>query len=148
MHFVGGVIALEYESLLTSRICSTNAMESGEREPRSDGAHAIFAEQLAIYRRVVDADHMSHRALFGRAQSTSNDGRSLSTTIGRISTGRKSQRFGSMSRNTIFRRARRVLRKWHWRRDSAPLSIFTPILTSSTERSVHLRDKNWRSSRR
>lgn len=62
---MGGVIALEYESLLTSRICSTNAMESGEREPRSNGAHPIFAEQLAIYRRVVDADHMSHRALFG-----------------------------------------------------------------------------------
>ena len=61
---MGGVIALEYESLLTSRICSTDAMESGEREPRSNGAHAIFAEQLAIYRRVVNADYMSHRAFF------------------------------------------------------------------------------------
>ena len=33
-------------------------------QSRSDGAHAIFVEQQAIYRRVVEADYMSHRALF------------------------------------------------------------------------------------
>jgi hypothetical protein len=39
-------------------------MESAPELP-SDSAHTIFAEQLAIYRRVVEADYMSHRALFG-----------------------------------------------------------------------------------
>ena len=39
-------------------------MESAP-EPRSDGSLTIFAEQLAIYRLVVDVDYMSHRALFG-----------------------------------------------------------------------------------
>jgi 16S rRNA G966 N2-methylase RsmD len=33
--------------------------------PGSDSAHTIFAQQQAIYRRVVEADYMSHRALFG-----------------------------------------------------------------------------------
>jgi 16S rRNA G966 N2-methylase RsmD len=44
-------------------ICFAKAMESAPESP-SDSAHTIFAEQLAIYRRVVDADYMSHRALF------------------------------------------------------------------------------------
>ncbi len=57
------MIGLEYEIFLVWWICSTEGMESAS-EPRR-GVHAIFAEQLAIYRRVVDADHMSHRALFG-----------------------------------------------------------------------------------
>ena len=34
-------------------------------EPSSDGGLAIFVAQQAIYRRVVEADYMSHRALFG-----------------------------------------------------------------------------------
>jgi 16S rRNA G966 N2-methylase RsmD len=55
---------LEHEGLLVSGICSTKGMESAP-DPPSDGAHTIFAEQVAIYRRVVEADYMSHRALFG-----------------------------------------------------------------------------------
>jgi 16S rRNA G966 N2-methylase RsmD len=55
---------LEHEGLLVSGICSTKGMESAP-DPPSDGAHTIFAEQMAIYRRVVEADYMSHRALFG-----------------------------------------------------------------------------------
>jgi 16S rRNA G966 N2-methylase RsmD len=34
-------------------------------ESPSDGGLAIFVAQQAIYRRVVEADYMSHRALFG-----------------------------------------------------------------------------------
>ena len=34
-------------------------------ESRSDGGLAIFVAQQAMYRRVVEADYMSHRALFG-----------------------------------------------------------------------------------
>jgi SAM-dependent methyltransferase len=34
------------------------------RESRSDGGVAIFVAQQAIYRRVVEADYMSHRAFF------------------------------------------------------------------------------------
>jgi ubiquinone/menaquinone biosynthesis C-methylase UbiE len=35
------------------------------RESRSDGGLAIFVAQQALYRRVIQADYMSHRALFG-----------------------------------------------------------------------------------
>jgi methylase of polypeptide subunit release factors len=34
-------------------------------ESPSDGGLAIFAAQQAIYRRIVAADYMSHRAFFG-----------------------------------------------------------------------------------
>ena len=63
---MGGVIALEYESLLTSRICSTNAMESGEREPSERRCACNFRGALgASIAALSIADHMSHRALFG-----------------------------------------------------------------------------------
>jgi hypothetical protein len=39
-------------------------MEPATSEAQSDTAHAIFEEQWAIYRRVVEADYMSHRAFF------------------------------------------------------------------------------------
>jgi ubiquinone/menaquinone biosynthesis C-methylase UbiE len=48
----------------TTRVCLTAGMGLTPKSP-SAGGLAIFVAQQALYRRVVEADYMSHRAFFG-----------------------------------------------------------------------------------